>query len=143
MTTRSGIALARITNAAMAVATAAPSIPAHATDAHRVAAGAAAPDATGPQFANQSVRQVVRAGIAGSRVRIRLSNLFGATPVTISPLRRVGPARTRAGFALPSRPARQPNDLPKIAWLRMMSLRRHRPQAFGGEESAYLVRHGE
>jgi lysophospholipase L1-like esterase len=33
----------------------------------------------------QTVRQIVRISMGGSRVRIRLSNLFGTTPVTIGP----------------------------------------------------------
>ena len=35
-------------------------------------------------FANQSVRQVVRTTRGGSAVRIRLSNLYGATPLRLA-----------------------------------------------------------
>lgn len=36
-----------------------------------------------PVFENQTVRMVVRPTIGGDRVRIRLSNAFGSTPITI------------------------------------------------------------
>ncbi|MET0555285.1 MAG: SGNH/GDSL hydrolase family protein, partial [Vicinamibacteria bacterium] len=52
-----------------------------------VAAWGAAPDEPGPSFAKQTLRQVVRTSIAGSSVRIRLSNLYGKTPVTLGPVR--------------------------------------------------------
>jgi lysophospholipase L1-like esterase len=48
-----------------------------------VAAWTAAPDSAGPPFERQSIRQIVRTSIGGPRVRIRLSNLFGAEPVRI------------------------------------------------------------
>jgi len=52
-----------------------------------VAAWAAAPDQAGPPLGPVTLRQVVRASIGGSRLRIRLSNLYGDTPVTIGPVR--------------------------------------------------------
>jgi lysophospholipase L1-like esterase len=52
-------------------------------DVSWAAAWAAAPDSAGPPFERQSIRQIVRTSIGGSRVRIRLSNLFGAGPVRI------------------------------------------------------------
>ena len=51
-----------------------------------VAAWTAAPDSAGPPFERQSIRQIVRTSIGGSRMRIRLSNLFGAEPVRIGPI---------------------------------------------------------
>jgi lysophospholipase L1-like esterase len=51
-----------------------------------VAAWTAAPDSAGPPFERQSIRQIVRTSVGGSRVRIRLSNLFGAEPVRIGPI---------------------------------------------------------
>jgi lysophospholipase L1-like esterase len=50
-------------------------------------AWAAAPDSAGPALKPQTIRQVVRTSVGGSGVRIRLSNLFGAGPVTIGPVR--------------------------------------------------------
>src|SRR5215203_4083333 len=49
--------------------------------------GAAAP-ATGPPFrvttlANQTVRMILRTSIGGRRARVKLSNAFGSTPVTV------------------------------------------------------------
>jgi hypothetical protein len=38
-------------------------------------------------FADQTLRQVVRVGAGGSRLRIRLSNLFGTQPLARSPNR--------------------------------------------------------
>jgi lysophospholipase L1-like esterase len=51
-----------------------------------VAAWTAAPDSAGPPFERQSIRQIVRTSVGGSRVRIRLSNLFAAEPVRIGPI---------------------------------------------------------
>jgi lysophospholipase L1-like esterase len=55
-----------------------------------VASWSAAPMAdgttlTGPSrsFDDQTVRQIVRLSVGGARVRIRLSNLFGAAPLTV------------------------------------------------------------
>lgn len=54
-----------------------------AKDAHWVAAWAAAMDSPGPALPAQTLRQIVRPSIAGSSVRIRLSNLFGTAPLTL------------------------------------------------------------
>jgi lysophospholipase L1-like esterase len=56
-----------------------------AVDAQWRAAWAAAPDSPGPALAPQTIRQVVRTSVAGTQVRIRLSNLFGTAPLTIGP----------------------------------------------------------
>jgi lysophospholipase L1-like esterase len=56
-------------------------------DATWVAAWGAAPDSPGPSIAGSTVRQIVRTSLAGSRVRLRLSNLFGSGPVTLGPVR--------------------------------------------------------
>lgn len=56
-------------------------------EAHWVAAWGAAPVSAGPALKAQTVRQRVRTSIGGPRVRIRLSNLFGTTPLTIGPVR--------------------------------------------------------
>ena len=47
------------------------------------ASWAAAPDSAGPAVSTQTIRQVVRTTIAGSEIRIRLSNLYGKAPVMI------------------------------------------------------------
>jgi lysophospholipase L1-like esterase len=52
-----------------------------------VATWGAAPDSSGPSIAGSTVRQVVRTSLAGARVRVRLSNLFGSGPVTLGPVR--------------------------------------------------------
>lgn len=52
-----------------------------------VAAWTAPPDTAGPVLDGQTVRQVVRASVAGTQLRIRLSNLLGATAVTLGPVR--------------------------------------------------------
>lgn len=44
-------------------------------------------DQAGPALKQQTIRQVIRTSIGGSKVRIRLSNLFGAGPVTLGPVR--------------------------------------------------------
>ena len=69
-----------------------------------VAAWTAAPDSAGPPFERQSIRQIVRTSIGGSRVRIRLSNLFGAEPVRIGPIHVAAHARGSAIVARTSRP---------------------------------------
>jgi lysophospholipase L1-like esterase len=46
----------------------------------------AVPDSAGPALPAQTIRQVVRTSVAGSKVRIRLSNLYGTAPVTIGPV---------------------------------------------------------
>jgi lysophospholipase L1-like esterase len=45
----------------------------------------AVPDSAGPALKAQTIRQVVRTSIGGASVRVRLSNLYGAGPVTIGP----------------------------------------------------------
>lgn len=60
---------------------------AHAADDGRwTAAWGAAPDSTGPALKGQTIRQVVRSSLAGSKLRIRLSNLFGAGPIVLGPV---------------------------------------------------------
>ena len=57
-------------------------------------------DAQGPGFAHQSLRLVVRPTLGGRRVRVRLSNRFGRTPVTFAAAtvaRRAKGARVVAG----------------------------------------------
>ena len=57
------------------------------TDRHAwVDTWAATPDIAGPVLNAQTVRQIVRTSVAGSQVRIRLSNLFGNVPVTLGPV---------------------------------------------------------
>ena len=51
-----------------------------------VTAWTAAPDSPGPALKKQTIRQIIRTSIAGSKVRIRLSNLFGTGPVTFGPV---------------------------------------------------------
>ena len=40
-----------------------------------------------PSFSNQTIRQVVRVSAGGDRVRVRLTNEFGARPLTIGDAR--------------------------------------------------------
>lgn len=73
---------------------------AHGADDHWTAAWGAPPDSAGPALAGKTIRQVVRPGIAGSALRIRLSNLFGTAPVVIGPVHvglHDGGARVRPG----------------------------------------------
>ena len=51
-------------------------------DSTQVRAGTPAPAAQ--VFNDQSIRQVVRLSVGGERIRIKVSNLFGTTPVTFS-----------------------------------------------------------
>lgn len=69
-----------------------------------VAAWTAAPDSAGPPFDRQSIRQIVRTSIGGSRVRIRLSNLFGAEPVRIGSIHVAAHARGSSVVAETTRP---------------------------------------
>ncbi len=58
------------------------------------------PGATAPApeaFANQTIRQVVRLSLGGDTLRIRVSNLFGRAPVTVSG---VHVARSNGGSAI-------------------------------------------
>ena len=50
------------------------------------ASWSAVPDSAGPALAAQTIRQVVRTSIGGSKIRIRLSNLYGAEALTICPV---------------------------------------------------------
>ncbi|MFB9242591.1 SGNH/GDSL hydrolase family protein [Massilia antarctica] len=71
-----------------------------AENAHWSAAWTAVPDSPGPALTAQTIRQVVRTSIAGSKVRIRLSNLYGTTPVTLGPVHlgaHAGGAQVQAG----------------------------------------------
>jgi lysophospholipase L1-like esterase len=54
---------------------------------HWLATWAAPPDSTQALRGNQTLRQVVRVSIGGDAVRLRISNLFGATPLTLGPVR--------------------------------------------------------
>ena len=57
-------------------------------NAHRWAsAWSAPPDQEGPAMTAKTIRQIVRSSIAGSSVRLRLSNLYGTGPITIGPVR--------------------------------------------------------
>jgi lysophospholipase L1-like esterase len=57
-----------------------------ATEVHWVDTWAAAPDQAGPALQAVTIRQIVRTSVGGSSVRIRLSNVFGAGPMTIGPV---------------------------------------------------------
>ncbi|WP_405578618.1 GDSL-type esterase/lipase family protein [Streptomyces sp. NBC_01190] len=41
------------------------------------------PQSGGPSYANQTLRQIVRTSIGGSSARLRISNAFGSTPLTV------------------------------------------------------------
>jgi lysophospholipase L1-like esterase len=59
-----------------------------------------APDSAGPALPAQTLRQVVRTSTGGTRVRIRLSNLFGTQPLDVGAARvglSAGAARVVAG----------------------------------------------
>jgi lysophospholipase L1-like esterase len=73
--------------AAIAGGTPAPGTVQGRSDAVWVAAWGAAPDSPGPSIAGSTVRQIVRTSVAGSRVRLRLSNLFGSGAITLGPVR--------------------------------------------------------
>ena len=51
------------------------------------ASWSAAPDAAGPALAPQSIRQIVRISSGGTRVRVRLSNLYGKAPLVVGQAR--------------------------------------------------------
>jgi lysophospholipase L1-like esterase len=57
-----------------------------AGDAVWVGTWGAPPDSYGPTLSAQTVRQIIRSSVGGSALRIRLSNLHGAGPVTIGPV---------------------------------------------------------
>jgi lysophospholipase L1-like esterase len=54
---------------------------------HWIAAWSAAADQEGPALTGKTIRQIVRPSIAGSGIRLRLSNLYGTAAVTIGPVR--------------------------------------------------------
>lgn len=54
---------------------------------HWVAAWSAPADQDGPVLSGKTIRQIVRPGIAGPKVRLRLSNLYGTAAVTLGPVR--------------------------------------------------------
>ena len=59
-------------------------VTAAAAPAPAPAGPAATPQAIGARgFNNQTVRMIVRTSIAGKRLRVRLSNAFGGTPVAV------------------------------------------------------------
>jgi lysophospholipase L1-like esterase len=62
-----------------------------------VTAWSAAPDSPGSPLSNKTIRQVIRTSIAGNKVRLRFSNLFGAAPITIAS---VHLARHESGSAI-------------------------------------------
>ena len=67
-------------------------------------AWSSAPDSAGPALPAQTLRQVVRASTGGTRVRIRLSNLFGTQPLTVGAAHvglSAGDARVAAGSDRP------------------------------------------
>jgi lysophospholipase L1-like esterase len=72
--------------AALALAVAGIPNPASARPSLWVDAWAAAPDRVGPAMEPGTIRQVVRLSAGGTRVRIRLSNLLGKTPLTMGPV---------------------------------------------------------
>lgn len=59
---------------------------------HWVSAWTAAPDSEGPPLKAQTIRQIIRPSVAGSGLRIRLSNLFGKAPLTLGPVHVALPA---------------------------------------------------
>ncbi|WP_201313493.1 SGNH/GDSL hydrolase family protein [Dyella sp. EPa41] len=56
-------------------------------EAHWIGAWSASPDAAGPAVSDQTIRQVVRISAGGTAVRVRLSNLDGAAPLMLGPVR--------------------------------------------------------
>lgn len=61
-------------------------------DRHWVASWGAAPVAAGPALPPRTIRQVIRTSLGGTAVRVRLSNLFGSTPLVVGPVRVARPA---------------------------------------------------
>jgi lysophospholipase L1-like esterase len=77
---------------------------ASASDGGWRTAWSAAPDSAGPALPAQTLRQVVRTSTQGTRVRIRLSNLFGTQPLTVGAAHvglSAGGARVAAGSDRP------------------------------------------
>jgi lysophospholipase L1-like esterase len=67
-------------------------------------AWSSAPDSAGPALPAQTLRHVVRTSTRGTRVRIRLSNLFGKAPLTVGAAHvglSAGGARVAAGSDRP------------------------------------------
>ncbi len=86
----------RVTGPSPAAALAAPA--AACPDARWVGSWATAhSDGAGPRFADLTLRLIVRPTLGGRRVRVRLSNRFGAGPVTFGA---ASVARRRAGAAV-------------------------------------------
>ena len=75
------IALALLVGCAAMASLAAPP-----ADGHWATAWSASPDFEGPPLKDKTLRQVLRPAIGGASLRVRLSNLFGAGPVTIGPV---------------------------------------------------------
>ena len=83
-------------------------------DGDAVIDASGAPQAAGPPFrvttlANQTVRMILRTSIGGRRARVKLSNAFGSTPVTIGAAHL---ARRAAGSAIVPESDRPPRRLP-------------------------------
>lgn len=78
-------AFAQETPSAPAESTPSESIPAESR--HWVASWGAAPVAAGPALHRQTVRQVIRTSLGGTALRLRLSNLFGTSPLVLGPVR--------------------------------------------------------
>ena len=57
-----------------------------AEDRHWNTSWVAVSDSPGPALKDRTIRQVVRTTIAGSKIRIRLSNLFGKAAIVIGPV---------------------------------------------------------
>lgn len=56
-------------------------------DPHWVASWGAAPVTAGPALPPRTIRQVIRTSLGGTAVRIRLSNLFGGSPLVVGSVR--------------------------------------------------------
>jgi lysophospholipase L1-like esterase len=107
-----GLAMLKLILSSIALFAALVFAPAHGADAQRwSAAWAAVPDSPGPALQAQTIRQILRTSVAGSRVRIRLSNLYGTAPLVIGPVRlalSAGGARVKPDSGRPLRFAGQP-----------------------------------
>jgi lysophospholipase L1-like esterase len=74
--------------------------PLHADASRWVATWGASPDSAEPSIGGSTIRQIVRTSVGGTRVRLRLSNLFGPAPLTLGPARVA--LQARAGAIVPS-----------------------------------------
>lgn len=93
-----GLACALLWLAPFALVHAIPPAPdAPTTGHHWVSSWGAAPVAAGPALSSRTIRQVIRTSLGGTAVRIRLSNLFGSTPLAVGPVR---VARSEGGPAI-------------------------------------------